>query len=207
MEMKDINATVITDLTRDKEEIWKELKKNDRWGINRAKRDCKIEEVNTNKDWEAFYEIYKETLKQGGTDIQPLEDLKKRTKKLFLSKHGGKIIAGLGIEFSDEYDKKIPRIYINASKKEFFNLQANNLLYWYSILWAKEKGHKKLDLGGWQIKARGHLKGINKFKEKFGGVVYFYKDYNFFKAIGRKLVRNVGFFWWLNNKLKRRKNG
>jgi hypothetical protein len=57
-------------------------------------------------------------------------------------------------------------------------------------------------MGGWQINAKGHLKGINKFKEKFGNIVYYYKDYPLHMAIGRKLIRNIGFFWWLNNKLK-----
>lgn len=203
--MKDINATVMVDLTKEKQEIFKNFKKSDKQGINRAlRKGAKIEEARNDEEWEEFYEIYKETMKLGGTDVVSLNELRNNTAKLFLCKFDGKIIAGLGIHFIDEYNKEIPRLYFNASKKEYLYLQTNNLLYWHVICWCKEKGYEKFDLGGWQIKARGHLKGINSFKEKFGEIVYYYKDYGFFKATGRKLIRNFSIFWWLNKKIKGR---
>ena len=198
--MKDINATVIVDLTPSEQEILDNLHKDARWGINRAKRDgLSVEESD---DWSEFYHIYEQTMKEGEAKASSLENLRNNTKKLFICKKDGKIIAGAGIWFVDIYNKDIPRLYFNASLKEYQSSQPNNLLYWSCILWAKKEGYKEFDLGGWQINARGNLEGINKFKEKWGKVVHFKKNYATHKAIGRKLVRNSGFFWWLNKKLK-----
>ena len=60
-------------------------------------------------------------------------------------------------------------------------------------------------MGGWQINAHGHLEGINKFKEKWGEIVYFEKEYSFVKAIGRKIVRNSAFFRFIADKIKGRR--
>ncbi len=199
--MKDINATVIVSLGLTEEEILNNLHKDARWGINKAKREGLI--VKESSDWQSFYPIYKHTMTEAGVLATPLETLRNNTKKLFICEKDGKIIAGAGIWFIDIYNKSIPRLYFNASLKEYQTLQPNNILYWQCILWAKKQGYKEFDLGGYQIKAKGHLEGVNKFKEKWGKITYFKKDYPLFKAMGRKLVRNVGFFWWLNKKFKK----
>ena len=203
--MKDINATVIVNLKPTEEEIFKNLHKDARWGINKAIKESLKVEIGGEEDWQEFYKLYKKTMQFGGVKVRPLEELKKNTDILFVCKKGQEIIAGAGIWFVDLYDSNIPRLYINASLKEYLYLQPNNLLYWHCILWCKNKGYDKFDLGGWQINARDHLIGINKFKEKWGKVVYHYGNYPFSKAIGRKLIRDSEFFWWLNNKLKGRK--
>lgn len=200
--MKDVNATVIVDLSPSEEEILKNLDKDARWGLNRARREGLIvEDSGKEEDWKDFYEIYKETISQGGADIEPLEELIKNTHILFVCKKDGKIIAGAAVEMKDGK----PTLYLNASLREVQSLQPNNILYWECIHWAKKKGFNEFDLGGWQIKARGHLAGINKFKERWGKVVYYNKDYPVHKAVGRKLIRNYDFFWWLNKKLRGRK--
>jgi lipid II:glycine glycyltransferase (peptidoglycan interpeptide bridge formation enzyme) len=99
----------------------------------------------------------------------------------------------------------MPTLNVNASLEGYRHLQPNNLLYWNCITWAKEQGYKELDLGGWQINARDNAIGVNKFKEKWGTVTYYYEDFPVFKSIGRKLIRNFGFFWWLNKKIRGRK--
>jgi len=200
--MKDINATVIVNITPPEDEILKNLDKDARWGINRAKKDNLIvEETNKKEDWNEFYNIYKQTIFEGGADIESIEELKKKIIVFFVCKKERKIIAGAALEMK----KEKPTLYINASLKEFKNSQPNNLLYWECIIWSKKHGFKELDLGGWQINASEHLWGINKFKERWGKVYYYYEDYSFPKAIGRKLIRNFRFFWWLNKKLKGRK--
>jgi len=201
--MKDINATVIVDLNPKEEDILKSMHKDARWGINRAvKEGLTVEETNSDADWQKLYDIYRNTMIEGGTKIKPLEELKKNSSVLLVCKKSDKIIAGASIWFADKYNMKVPRLYLNASMKEHQNLQPNNLLYWKCIVWSKNKGYDSFDLGGYQIKAREHLNGINKFKEKFGKVVYYDKQYPFFKAIGRKFIRNFRFFWWLNKKLR-----
>jgi len=195
--MKDINATVIVDLRPTEKEILNNLQKDARWGIGRAKKEgLTIEE---SKEWEEFYEIYKKTMVEGRGNIETLEHLKEHGDVLFICKKDKKIIAGAAIEIING----VPMLCRNASSKEYLHMQPNNLLYWHCILWCKRKGYDKFDLGGWQINARGHTVGVNKFKEKWGKIIYYYKSYPFYVAIGRKLIRKFRFFWWLNKKLKK----
>ncbi len=199
--MKDISATVIVDLLPSEEEIFKKLHKDARWGVRKAKKEKLIVEESDN--WKEFYKIYKKTQIEGGNVPKSLNFLRKTSDKLFICKKEGKIIGGAAIKVNG---LQIPRLRFNASLKEYQKFQPNNLLYWHCILWAKQKGYSQFDLGGWQINARGHLIGINKFKEKWGKVVFYKKEYPFFKAIGRKLIRKFKFFWWINNKIREIKN-
>ena len=203
--MKDINATVIVDLNKNEEQLLKDLHKDARWGINKAIKEGLTVKEGEDEDWKKFYEIYKETIIEGGTNAESLEELKKNTTAFLICKKDEKIIAGAGMNFIDMYNDRMPRLYFNASLKEYQSFQPNNLLYWKCMLWCKKNGYKEFDLGGYQIKAKGHLEGINKFKEKWGKVVYYHKDYPIIRAIGRKLIRNSGVLWWLNKKLRGRK--
>jgi len=200
--MRDLNATVIVDLGPSEAEIMHNLHKDARWGIKRAIREGLIvEETNKENDWKEFYNIYCDTMKEGGSGIETLEHLKEYAKVFFICKKNNEIIAGATLDIKDNKT----HLSRNASLKKFWNLQPNNLLYWNCILWSKKKGFKELDLGGYQLNARGHLRGVNSFKEKWGKIVYYYKDYPFFIAIARKLLRNSQLLWWLNHKLKRRR--
>ncbi len=202
--MKDINATVIVNLRPSEEEILAHLHKDARWGINRAKKEgLVVQETTKEEDWKEFYLIYSDYMKKNGLNYFSLEELKQKAKISFVCKKEDKVVAGAGIWFVDKYDLEIPRLFFNSSLEEFLNLQPNNLLYWECIKWAKKQGYGEFDLGGWQINANKQIGGVNKFKEKWGQVVYFKKNYPFFTAIGRKLVRNFKFFKWLNEKLKK----
>lgn len=204
--MKDINATVIVDLNADEKKLFKALHKDARWGIKKAQKSGLIaEEANSEKEWNAFYTLFKEVVKEGGSDIQSINYIKDKAHKLFICKKGKKTIGGAAVFFDPIYDISIPRLLKIASDKKYLNLQPNNLLYWHCILWAKKSGYKKFDLGGWQINAKGHLQGINKFKEKWGNVVYHYNDYPFFRALGRKIIRNSTIARTIYYKLKGRK--
>ena len=198
--MKDINATVFIDLTPSEEEILKSLQKDARWGIGRARRSGLV--VEESDDWESFYPIYLQTMKEVGVKPETLEHLKEHGKVLFLckikEKRKNKIIAGASLDIVDGN----PYLSRNASLNEYLKMQPNNLLYWHCILWGKKKGYKKLNLGGWQINAQGAAIGVNKFKERWGKVHFYKKDYPFSVAIGRKLVRNLPFLKRINEKIK-----
>lgn len=204
--MKDINATVIIDLTLDEKKIFKNLHKDARWGIKKAEKEgLTVSEANSEKEWSEFYELFKKVVRVGGSDVQSFEYIRKPAHKLFICKKGEKIIGGAAVFFDPIYDINIPRLFKIASDKNYLDLQPNNLLYWHCILWAKSAGFPKFDFGGWQINARGHLEGINKFKEKWGDVVYHYNEYPFLQAIGRKLIRNSITARHIYYKLKGRK--
>ncbi len=199
--MKDINATVLVNLEPTEEEIFSNLQKDARWGVKKAIREGLI--VEESDKWQEFYEIYKQTQKDGKATIHTFEKVLETSYILFICKHKENIIAGLVIGFRDDkYDKNIPSLSKIASLKEHNYLQPNNLLVWKAILWSKKKGYLLFDMGDWQINARGHLIGINKFKERWGKLIYYYKDYPLHIAIGRKLIRNSQFFWWLRRKFK-----
>jgi len=197
--MKDMQATVIVDLTPNVEELMKNLDKDARWGIRKAQKDGLIvKESKEEEDWKGFYEIYKKELEEKKVRVETFEHIKEHGHVFFVCKKDDKIVAGATLEIIDN----IPILSRNASLKEYLSSQPNNLLYWGCILWSKKNCYEKLDLGGWQIKARGAIIGVNKFKERWGKVVYYNKDYPLHKALGRKLVRNIGFFYWLNKRRK-----
>lgn len=197
--MKDINATVLVDLEPTEEIIFNNLKKNVRWGVKKAIKEGLI--VEESDKWQEFYEIYKQTQKAGKATIHPLKIVLSTSTVLFICKYKGAIIAGIAIGFrEDKYDKNIPSLSKLSSLQEYNYLQPDNLLVWKAILWSKKKGYLLFDMGGWQINARGHSIGINKFKERWGKIIYYYKDYPFHIAIFRKLIRNFDFFWWLRRK-------
>ena len=197
--MKDVNATVIVDLKVSEEEIFNRLQKDARWGVKKAQKSGLI--VEESRDFEIFYPIYEKMMKELGVKAETIEHVRENSSVLFLCKKDNKIIGGAVLHIKDS----IPKLTRAASLIEYRPMQPNNLLYWHCIMWSKKRGFEKLDLGGWQINARGQIEGVNKFKERWGEVVYFSKGYPLHKAIGRKLIRNVGIFRWLNDKIKGRR--
>jgi lipid II:glycine glycyltransferase (peptidoglycan interpeptide bridge formation enzyme) len=138
----------------------------------------------------------------GGSEPEEKEELKKRGIVFFACKKDEIIIAEASLWIEDG---RIT-LHTNASLKEYQHLQPNNLLYWECIKWAKAKGYKELDLGGWQQNSfDNHLTGINKFKEKFGKVVFYEKDYPLLQALGRKAIKRSKLLWNINKKLRGRK--
>lgn len=204
--MKDINATVIIDLALSEKNLLKNLHKHARWGIKKAiNNNLAIKEATSDQEWNEFYNLFVNVVKEGGSDIQPISYIKDKTNTLLICLKEGKIIGGAAIFFDPIYNINIPRLFKIASDKNYLHLQPNNFLYWQCILWAKKQGYKEFDLGGWQINARGHLEGINKFKEKWGKVVYHKTEYPFFRALGRKIIRNSNLARRIYYKVKGRK--
>lgn len=198
--MKDINATVIVDLTPDEETIFNTLQKDARWGIKKAiKEGLRTEISTTEEDWQEFYNIYVKEITERGVKIETLEHIKKHGDVFFVCKKDERIIAGATIELIEGK----PRLSRNASIKEFLKMQPNNLLYWESILWCKRNGYDEFDLGGWQINADEQLARVNKFKERWGKIVYYEKDYPLTIAFGRKILRKFKFLTWINRMRKK----
>ena len=214
--MKDITATIIIDLQgKSEDEILK--------GINRSRRkDIKIakdsglyyEKSCSEEDLKKMYDLHSRILIEGGSINMRYEKWKEYVKKagdrfFFIKRENiiiGCFILGETTErsFGMDSDKigLLPLVF--ASYKEYNSYKPNDFMYWCTIKYALDKGYPYIDLGGWQVKARGHMKGINFFKETWGGrIVYYYPEYPFFKALGRKIIRNIGIFWWLNILIKR----
>lgn len=192
-------TTLVIDLTQDLDTIWKAIHGKCRTKINSAKRrGVKIER---NKDYEGFYR---------------LNDLFRRNKKLpmmrvgceFMKKYGTLFTAHLNGKMLSGYfaleDKNTMRLLVGASRrlevtKEDVSLigKANRLILWEIIRYAKEKGMKEFDLGGYYIgtKKDEEKEKINFFKRDFGGKVvthYIYqKYYSTFYKIAQKTYQLV----------------
>lgn len=216
--MKDINATVLID-TRDKteEELFKNLDYSRRKNIKKALRsELCSEEVDSERDYRKCYKMYADVIVGGGSTPFTYEVWRNWAKsenwKLFKIRKGKKVIGYFSViditkryyGLGDEGKGVRPRVF--ASDKKFHEFRTNDFIYWNTILHGLRAGADFVDLGGYQVKPRGHLIGVNRFKEQWGGeVFYYYLDYPVPVALARKLVRNVSLFWWLNEKLKKRK--
>lgn len=199
----DIQATIIVDVTPSEEEILRRADRSRRKNIKKAV-DSGLEfiEASGEKEWKEWYVIYCKVWNEGGVEAKGLDFFRNHDLRLFLIKRENKIIGG-GV-FREEEDKITFRAY--ASLIEYQELRINDFLYWNSFLYAKKNGKKKVDLGGWQIKARGHLRGVNTFKEKWGGEIVYYKIYskNPFYILGRKMIRNSQVARWIWDRIKGR---
>ncbi|MBU0761299.1 MAG: peptidoglycan bridge formation glycyltransferase FemA/FemB family protein [Nanoarchaeota archaeon] len=200
---KDIQATIIIDLSLSEAELLKNADRSRRKNVKKAENvGLLFQEVKTKEELDKWYLIYQKVWKAGGIESQDISEFKKENYKLVVVKKRGKILGGGIIE--ELKDKIVFKAF--ASLIEFQDLRVNDFLYWNAILYGKKLGKKYVDLGGWQIKSRGHLAGINEFKEKWGGKVVYYYIYSKNPAyiLGRKAIRNFAFGRWFWDRIKGR---
>lgn len=202
---RDVQATIHINLEKAEEELWKNLDKDARWGVSKAKKEgLRVGKTEKEEAWKKFYEIYKETCTRGGIKSFNYDEIKKPNSVLFLCLKEQEVIAGaVVIEFSGE--GKIS-LYLNASLPEFQALQPNNLLYWSIMQYGKKQGFGVFDLGGYQLNAKkgSKLYEINRFKERWGGEIIRYDIYskNPFYILGRKIIRRFPLMKALRDKFR-----
>ena len=188
-------TTTVIDLTHDLDAIWGNMSKSScRYAIKRAKRDGV--KIKLNENFEEFYNINRSFRKSKGLSagFDTVETMRKYGT-LFVTEYGGQILAGqLYVE-----DKNNIRWLLGASKrlevsKEEATLigNANRLMIWEAINYAKQKGLREFDMGG--ISDTGENEPpdpVDAFKLSFGGrpdTKYIYrKDY----SVLYKLIKRV----------------
>jgi lipid II:glycine glycyltransferase (peptidoglycan interpeptide bridge formation enzyme) len=191
-------TTLIIDLTQDLDVIWENMNKSScRYSINRAKRDGV--KVRLNQNYEEFYEINYSFRKNKGLPTGSGEiEIWNKYATLFVAEFDGEILGGnLFLE-----DENTIRWLLGASKrlevkKEKATLMgnANRLMIWEAINYAKEKGIKEFDMGGYYTgKAKDEQKErINVFKRSFGGKLtthYIYQnDYSKVYKLAKKIYQ------------------
>jgi hypothetical protein len=160
------SPTLVIDLGQNLDEIWKNMgKKSCRYFIKRGQK-LGIE-IRLNQEIEATPENI---------------DYLKRHGKLFTAHLNGELLSGaLMLEDSEHI-----RWFYGASKRLEKGTNdisivsfANRLAIWEAIKYAKAKGLKEFDLGGYYTgnNENDPRVGINRFKEKFGGVLTIYYTY------------------------------
>ena len=186
--------TLVIDLTQDLDIIFKNFeKKSCQYQVKRALRDNVQSQLDS--DYCGFYslnESFRELKNLDGlTDVEYL----KKYGTLFTAKIDNQLVSGQ-IYLEDESNI---RWLLGASKR----LESNNvligcasrLLIWQAIQYAKNKGIKEFDFGGYHMGNIPELKAINFFKESFGGKLvthYIYeKDYSVKYKLAKTLKQMV----------------
>lgn len=187
-------TTLVIDLTQDLDVIWENMSKSScRYAINRAIRDgVKVE---LSKNYEEFYEINRSFRKAKGLPQSSITvEFMEKYGTLLVAESDGEILGGqLYLE-----DENNMRWLLGASKrlevdKEKATLigNANRLMIWEAIKYAKEKGIKEFDLGGYT--GGDNKDTIDIFKQSFGGKLtthYIYrKEYSKIYKFAKKVYQ------------------
>ena len=124
----------------------------------------------------SYYEEYKQTFK--GNSM------------LCLAMYNGKAIAGSMFMFSDDY----AHYHLSARDREYSRYAANNLILWYGIQKAKERGCKWLHFGGGTTGADDD--SLLKFKKEFSKTLC---EFWIGKRVHNKKVYNQIVEQWKSN--------
>lgn len=171
----------LVDLTKSEEELWRNLKRDKKRAITKAKKsEVKIEEI-TEKDFiPNFYDLLEETYTNRGS---PLEDISlfdavfeilvpKNMAKFIVAKYRDRYIA---TRLVLTYKGVIYDWHVGATRK-FLSLKANDLLVWHILEWGLENGFHKFDFGGGG-ESKEASAGWVEFKRRFGGKAVNYGRY------------------------------
>jgi len=185
--------SVIVDLVKDEDTLWREMKKFARQDIKKAtQRNVNIKEVANEQELRSFYQIYLHTAKR--RDFIPysfsvfnalrLKFQSKGIAKFFLAWYGEKPIGGiLNVVYNGQ---SVP--FIAASLKDYWKLFPNHLLFWHSICWSKV-----------EAKAQTFkLYHLPKSKCRKNGIDY----YTFKTCFGGDLIRECSFYYKVISPLK-----
>lgn len=192
--------TTCIDVTKPTEEIWEGLRKK----FIREQIDHGLRrgiQASLCTDIQSFYNIYTNLNKRLSLPIVPL-DMLSAVGIVFVSEFNGLPVSGAAAIG----DGHTLRLWIMASERLSSNEiltkqligEANRIVLWSMIVWAKEQGYKRFDLGG--VESDGSTKKVQSiatFKEGFGGEhtysYYYQKVYSpvlrFFRSIKPMLIR------------------
>lgn len=148
----DNNITSILHLSKNKEDIWNNIKKDKKRGIKKAKKKgLVVREMSNKKELEDFYTMVLETRKRQGVPPYPFsffENMYKYMKnnlKIFFSYYNDSPIA-CGI-FQLHKDNMLYGYGMTRKEKTVLQLYPMNLLIWEAIEWAYENDYKTFDFG------------------------------------------------------------
>ncbi len=164
--------TLILDLSKDEDNLLKEMHQKTRYNIRLAeKKGVKVRFSNSKEYFEKFWQLIRETTERDKFKAHPkdyywqiLENCKDHIS-LVLAEYEGKIIAASMVSFFGK-----TAIYMHgASSNEHRNLMAPHLVQWESIKKAKERGCQYYDFWGVALTDdKNHpWAGITRFKKGF----------------------------------------
>lgn len=170
-------STLIIDLTENLENIWGNMSASScRYCINKAIKSSIVVKVNQNHS--AFCAMNKEFRRAKKLPIGVTGSIEfiQKYGTLFTAELAGEVLAG-GLFLEDRYNirwllgaSKRLDMGVDKKKKELI-ANANRLILWEAIKYAKEKGILEFDFGGYYTGSQKDVEkeGVNAFKLSFGG--------------------------------------
>lgn len=186
------------DLPGNSDVLWDIVGKKNRNLVRKAdKEGLQVEEVNSFKGVNDFYEVYAKTMKQLGTPPYPKSFYecmhrilgKNKECSIMLARKDGEVMGGaIFLSFNDY-------VYYLAgvSPLEYRNYSPNTFLVYKGLEKAVKDGFKKFDFG------RTSTQGVYNFKKSWGGsekkLSYYYKLLNPQKKIGGNKIQTLSPLW------------
>ncbi len=144
--------TVYLDLTQAEDDIWmKQFSSKNRNMIRKAEKEG-VTVVESN-DYQTFQKLYNGTMANLHAEdyyffpdryYAEYQESFKGNSMLCLAMYDGKAIAGSMFMYSDSF----AHYHLSARDRDYSRLAANNLILWYAIKKAKERGCKWFHFGG-----------------------------------------------------------
>ena len=189
------SATLVIDLTQDTDIIWKNIhKKSCRAYINRAIREGIRFDID--QDHDKFYKLCRRFMRDKDVAFKEIGAFLKYGT-LFTANLDGEVLAGqITVEDRDHIRGIIgasKRLEVNDSMMVLIS-SANRLVEGETIKYAKQKGIKEYDFGGYYtgVDKTNPMYGINLYKEKFGGKLKTYytcsKYYSRVYSLAKKFI-------------------
>jgi len=163
---RELPGTVVLDLTRGADALFKEFSKDRRRNIRFAeKQGVEVREATTDQDIFDAHQVYsawRGTERKKVHGEWSLEDFSKtvrltKSRRLLLASFSGKVIAMNIFRF---FPGGLFESAANSSLDEFMHLKPNDLMQWRGIQWACAQGLRRHSLGG-----------AHEFLLRFGGTV------------------------------------
>lgn len=201
-----LTQTYVIDLKKPEGDIWSGMYKHCRTHVRKAEKEgCIVREADAFLDIGRYYEMHCETYHRTGAIPHPFVYFKqiwekfscKGYSRFFLAECDGKLVAA----DNEVFYKGAVCGWTAAGCQRALEIGANNLLHWYAIRFAQKNGYEWYESGeGFPNVRTGKLKGLNDFKESFGGkLVPYYRG----RIITRPKVRVFAQFY----RALRRKEG
>jgi len=183
-----VRGTFHIDIEQSQEQLWNNLKKAARKAVKKCQRQAvEVRCIESLEDLERYYRLLAKAREQMGFFTNPFHVHEKRwehlhntgTMEIFIAEQNGEILAGLGLLFFNGLMTEIGSAQADRCRLE--GIYAGDALKWEIIQWGKARGMRCYDLAGVNPdldNADEKEKNIYRFKEKWGGKLVKYDNFN-----------------------------
>ncbi|KAF5413917.1 MAG: hypothetical protein C5S48_10135 [Candidatus Methanogaster sp.] len=170
----------LIDLDRSEENIWRDIHKSRRKGINRSKKSgLDVETIDNEKNIKMFYEIVRQTYRNAKVPIDDFSLFEsvfrllsaKNMAKFYLAKHESVYV---GARATLNYNGLIYD-WFAGSLHTYSSLYINERLVWHILKESTNNGYHTFDFGGAGNPDKEY--GVREFKRRFGGMMVNYGRY------------------------------